>query len=86
MGGLIVDTISTGRGDLPLSDVSTGGTYTISNLPGGTMADPMPSAFYGVDASHWSSTSSTYEAITVSQVVDLRSGNDTENLQMIPLW
>jgi len=87
-GGLFIDAISTSRGDLPLSDVSTGGTYTISNLPGGTTLNPLPSAFFGVDAEFWSSTTSTHEAIAIPPVVvDLRSGStDTADLSMFPLW
>ena len=86
-GGLIVDAISTTRGDMPLSDVNSGGTYTISNIPGGTTQNPLPSAFYGIDAALWSSTTSTYKAIaTTPQVVDLRSGDDIANLVMLPLW
>jgi uncharacterized protein DUF4382 len=85
-GGMIVDTISTERSDKPLSNVRNGGTYTILNLPGGTTANPMSSAYYGVDASLWSSTISTYKSLTTPQTVDLRSGNDTANLQLLPLW
>jgi len=85
-GGLIVNAISTMRNDMPFSDVYTGGTYTISNIPGGTTQNPLPSAFYGIDAALWSSTTSTYKAIAIPQVVDLRSGNDTADLQMLPLW
>ncbi|HYA87111.1 MAG TPA: DUF4382 domain-containing protein [Nitrospirota bacterium] len=87
-GGMIVDTISTGRSDRPLSpaNVRTGGSFTILDIPGGTTADPMPSAYYGVDASFWSSTTSTTRSIPTPQTVDLRSGNDTANLQMLPLY
>ena len=93
-GGLIVDTISTMRGDLPQSDVATGGSYTIPNLPGGTSQDPQPTAFYGIDAAFWSSTTTSFEeiaipnhaAIAIPQIVDLRSGDDTANLEMFPIW
>jgi len=87
-GGLIVDVISTSRGDLPLSDVKTGGTYTISNLPGGTTLNPQPSAIYGVDAAFWTSTPSIHKAIGIPPlVVDLRGGSTgTADLQMSPLW
>jgi len=87
-GGLFVDAISTSRGDLPLSDVKSGGTYTISNLPGGTTLNPLPSAFYGIDAEFWSSSTSTHEAIAIPPiVVDLRSGStETADLEMFPLW
>jgi len=85
-GGMIVDSISTGRNDRPLSNVWAGRTFTMLNLPGGTIANPMQSAYYGIDASLWSSTTSTYRSIPAPQTVDLRSGNDTAALQMLPLW
>jgi hypothetical protein len=85
-GGMIVDSISTARNDRPLNAIRTGGSFTILCLPGGTIANPMQSAYYGVDASLWSSNTSTHESITTPQIVDLRSGNDSANLQMLPLW
>jgi len=92
--GLIVDAISTLRSDLPSGDVSTGGTYTIPNLPGGSTLNPLPSAIYGVDAVLWSSATTTfgklaiptYAAIALPQDADLRTGNGTANFEMFPLW
>ena len=84
-GGMIVDSISTERGDRPQPNVRTGGSFTMFNIPGGTASDPMPSAYYGIDASLWSSTTSTIRSIPTPTIVDLRYGNDTANLQMLPL-
>jgi len=81
-GGMIVDAI---RAD---SQMISGGTYTISNLPGGTAGTPLLGAFYGIDAVGWLSTDPTgiYKAIAIPQIVDLSTGNDTANLTMLPLW
>jgi len=97
--GVIINSISTDAGTLPLSDVKTGGSYTIANLPGGTAQNPLTTAFYGIDADFWSSatatnpftdmvvTFATYEAVAFPpQEVDLRTGNDTANLTMYPLF
>ncbi len=92
--GLIVDAISTKIGDLPLSDVSTGGSYTISNLPGGSTGNPLPTAVYGVDAVLWSTSTATfgefmvpnYTAIAIPEIADLRTGDGTANLEMLPLF
>ncbi|HUK99367.1 MAG TPA: hypothetical protein VLX29_00765, partial [Nitrospirota bacterium] len=92
--GLIVDTISTMIGDLPLSDVSTGGSYTIFNLPGGSTGTPLPSAIYGVDAIFWSTSTASFEkimvpnytAIAIPKIADLSTGDGTANLKMIPLF
>jgi len=92
--GLIVDAISTMIGDLPVSDVSTGGSYTISNLPGGSTLNPLPSAIYGVEAVLWSTSTATFEkimipnytAIAIPQIADLRTGDGTANLDMLPLF
>jgi len=92
--GLIVDAISTKMGDLPLSDVSTGGSYTISNLPGGATGNPLSTAIYGVDAILWSTSTATFEefmvpnytAIAMPQIADLRTGDGIANLEMLPLF
>jgi hypothetical protein len=77
-GGLIVDAISTLKGDLPLADIETGGTYTISNLPGGTAGTPLPFAWYGVDVISWSTTTpTTGVGLAVPAVVDLSTGDAT---------
>ena len=83
--GLIVNAISTFEDTLPASVVSTGGTYTISNLPGGTATTPLPSAFYAVDAVFWASppVPEPYQAIAFPpQFADLRTGDGTANLTM----
>ncbi len=84
-GGMIVDAMGID------AEMATGGTYTMINLPGGSAITPLPGAFYGIEALGWSSTpmpSSTlpYSAVAIPQVVDLRIGNDTADMQMVPLW
>ncbi len=79
-GGMIVNAMSID------AQMSTGGTYTLSNIPGGSTASPLPGAFYGIDAVGWTSSPSIYKAVAIPQVVDLRTGDDTANLQMLPLW
>ncbi len=81
-GGMIVDALGIN------SKMATGGTYTMTNLPGGSAGTPLPGAFYGIDAVGWLSTSptGTYRAIAIPQIVDLRTGNDSANMDMLPLW
>jgi hypothetical protein len=86
-GGMIVNTINVD------SQMLTGGTYSMPNIPGGTPAKPLPLAFYGVDAIGWSSTAINpvsmrhYKAIAFPAIADLRIGDDTStNLDMLPLW
>jgi hypothetical protein len=79
-GGMVVNAM---RVD---SQVQLGGAYTMSDLPGGTAGIPLPGAFYGIDAVGWTSSPSIYKSIAIPQVVDLRTGNDTANMQMLPLW
>ena len=47
-GGLIIDCY-----DLDALMAAGGGSYSISNLPGGTAATPLPGAFYGVSVFGW---------------------------------
>ncbi len=64
-GGMIVNAI-------PVDDLMvSGGTYTISNLPGGTA---LPGAFYGIEAFGWS-TGSFKRAIAAPQFVNLTYKN-----------
>jgi hypothetical protein len=86
-GGMIVNMVNVD------SQMATGGTYTMPNIPGGTPAKPLPLAFYGVDAIGWSSTAGVpnsvrhYKAIAIPAIADLRIGDDTStNLDMAPLW
>jgi len=81
-GGMIVNTIGIN------SQIATGGTYTMTNLPGGSSTTPLPGAFYGIDAVGWLSTNptGTYKAIAIPQIVDLRTGNDAATMDMLPLW
>jgi hypothetical protein len=48
------------------------------------MATPLIGAFYGIEALGWSTTSSA-KAFAIPRVVDLRTGDDTANLIMLPL-
>jgi hypothetical protein len=79
-GGMIVNSLSVD------SLMPAGGSYVMANVPGGSPSMPMPGAFYGIDAVGWTSSPSIYRAIAIPQVVDLRTGSDTANLQMLPLW
>ncbi len=80
-GGMIVNSIDVS------SSMKMGGPYTITDLPGGTPAIPLYGAFYGIDAVGWSTSNPLlYKAIAIPQIVDLRTGNDTTNMTMLPLW
>ena len=85
-GGMIVNAIPVD------SQMATGGAYTMSNMPGGTPANPRPRAFYGVDAVGWSTSPMPgsmhhYKAVAVPAIADIRSGDDTStNLDMLPKW
>ncbi len=80
-GGMIVNSIDIS------SSMMAGGPYTISDLPGGSPTTPLYGAFYGIDAVGWSSSNPLlYKAIAIPQIVDLRTGNDTVNMTMLPLW
>ncbi len=94
-GGMIVNSINIGTtafGNLaPGGQITNGGTYTISNLPGGSSDFPLPGAFYGIDAFGWSSSpmpmsTLPYMSIAVPQVVDLSTANGSADMQMLPLW
>jgi hypothetical protein len=84
-GGMIVNAMDAG------SQMATGGSYTMTNLPGGSFSVPLPRGFYGIEALGWSSTpmpmsTVPYAAVAIPQVVDLRTGDDTADMQMVPLW
>jgi hypothetical protein len=79
-GGMIVSAMDVS------GSMATGGTATMINLPGGTAGSPLPGAFYGIEALGWSSTNSLYKAIAIPQAVDLRTGNDSADMAMVPLW
>ncbi|MBI3609881.1 MAG: DUF4382 domain-containing protein [Nitrospirae bacterium] len=77
-GGIIVDTLTVDKGEI---NMLVGGSYTLSNIPGGR-----PAALYGVDAAGWSSTVPATRAIALPARVDLRTGNATGvNMNMIML-
>jgi hypothetical protein len=65
-----------------------GSSYSLTNLPGGSSATLLPGAFYGIDAIGWlaSDPTGTYRTIAIPQLVDLRTGDDTANMNMLPLW
>jgi hypothetical protein len=83
-GGMIVNAIDAN------SQMATGGTYTMPNMPGGTPGSPHPLAFYGVESIGWSSTpmpgsSKVFRAIAIPAIADLRTGDDTSvTMDMIP--
>ncbi len=85
-GGMIVHAVQVD------SQMVSGGTYSITNLAGGSAGTPLPSAFYGISAIGWSANPILpgglrhYKAVAIPQVVDLRTGNDTADLTMLPLW
>jgi hypothetical protein len=75
-GGMIVNAIEVN------SQMATGGTYTMPNMPGGTSGSLHPLAFYGVEAIGWSSSpmpgsNKLFRAIAIPAIADLRTGDDT---------
>ncbi len=71
-GGMIVNAINIGSNGG--GQIVSGGSYTISNLPGGTAATPLLGAFYGIEAVGWSSSptaTTATRAFSVPQTVDL---------------
>lgn len=80
-GGMIVNAI---RVD---GQVASGGTYTISNLPGGTPARPLPRAFYAIEAFGWSSTDPSFRAAAGPRFADLTTADATGidlNMTLLP--
>ena len=79
--GMIVNAISVD------TQMATGGAYTITNLPGGTPGDPLHRGFYGIEAVGWSESSPFWhKAFAIPKIVDLRTGNDSADMNMIPFW
>ncbi len=79
-GGMIVNAIKVD------SQMASGGTYTISNLPGGTPEHPLPRALYGIEAFGWSSDPGN-RAIAVPRFADLTTSDATDvdlNIVMLP--
>ncbi len=81
-GGMIVNAINIGSNGG--GQIVSGGTYTFTNLPGGSVALPLHGAFYGIEAVGWSSLT-TAGAFAIPQVADLRTGNDRADMTMLPL-
>jgi hypothetical protein len=81
-GGMIVNAI---RLDNQMTGMMSS-SYTLADLPGGTTATPLSGAFYGIDAVGWSASNAAYKAIGISQIVDLRTSDDTATTTMMPLW
>ncbi len=69
-GGMIVNAMSTVMGTMPV--ISDGMTYTLSNLPGGSLSTPHPLAIYGVEAIGWSLTK---KSIAIPALADLSTGD-----------
>ena len=73
------------------SQMATGGTYTMANLPGGSLTTPLLVGYYGIEVLGWSPTSMpmsifAYSAVVLPHVVDLRVGKDSAEMQMVSLW
>ena len=67
------------------SQMSTGGTYTIT-LPGGTAAQPLARAFYGIEAFGWLSSDPSTRAISLPRGVALGTADASGvDLNMLPL-
>ncbi len=71
-GGMIVN-----AKDVGTTMMAGGGSYTMTNLPGGTTTTPHPRAFYGVEAVGWSPVHPfSVRAIAFPPgLADLRTGN-----------
>lgn len=70
-GGMIVNAMKVD------SQMASGGSYTLGNLPGGTSLNPLPGAFYGIEALGWSSTSPETRAIALPRFVNLTTADAT---------
>ncbi len=68
-GGMIVNALRIN------SEVVSGGSYTLSNLPGGTADQPLPGAFYSIEALGWSSIAPKVKAHAGPMPADLRTDN-----------
>ncbi len=81
-GGVIVDALPLGA-----SDIANGHAFPTLTLPGGTPADPLFRAFYGLEAFVWENGSPPPAGpflFGIPRVVDLRIGNDTNvDIRMI---
>ncbi len=71
-GGMIINATSTVMGTMPA--ITSGMTYTLSNIPGGTPLNPHPLAIYGVESIGWSPTS---KAVAIPALADLSTGDAT---------
>jgi hypothetical protein len=81
-GGMIVNEINIGTSG---GQIASGGTYTLSNLPGGSAVTPLFGAFYGIEPLGWSSTTPSAKAFAIHRIVDLSTGDDTADFIMLPL-
>lgn len=68
-GGMIVNAIKVD------SQMASGGAYTMENLPGGSSLNPLPRAFYGIEAVGWSSSSPATRAISHPKFADLSAAD-----------
>ncbi len=81
-GGMIVNAISVD------SQMASGGTYTISNLPGGTDGHQLPGAFYGIEALGWSSGNPANRAAAAPRFANLTTSDAAGvdlTMEMLPL-
>ncbi len=82
-GGMIVNAVNVN------SQMGSGGAYTLGNLPGGTSTQPLPMAFYGIEAFGWYSADPadlTRRAVAVPRFVDLRIADAADiDLSMLML-
>ncbi|HET7317501.1 MAG TPA: hypothetical protein VFK23_00050, partial [Nitrospirota bacterium] len=81
-GGMIVSAINVS------AQMDSGGAYNVPDIPGGTAAQPLPLAFYGVEAVGWQALfPRLHKAIAVPAIADVRAGDATGvDMNMLPLW
>jgi hypothetical protein len=68
-GGMIVNATNVN------DQIVSGGTYTLTNLPGGTLSHPLPNAFYGMEVFGWSSSVPATNAIAIPRFVNLSTAD-----------
>lgn len=81
-GGMIVSAINVD------AQMGSGGAYSVPNIPGGTAAQPLPLAFYGVEAVGWQALfPRLHKAIAIPAIADVRTGDAAGvDMNMLPLW
>ncbi len=64
-----------------------GGSYALSNLPGGSSVQPIPMAFYGIEAFGWKADDPAVRSVAIPRFVDLRTADAAGidlNMIMLP--